>query len=594
VHNNGMSSSAPAAVAAAAPTHPVDPISGGGDETNTNNNTTRADLPSAFVMQVTAIASLGGILFGYDLGVISGALPQLTQAFDLTNSQKESVVSILYVGGGLGAALGGSICDSFGRKRAIMITDCIFLVGGLMLYAAPSYFFLLLGRVVVGFAVALSGCADVCYLHEIAPVQWRGAIVSVNEACISLGFLLAFGVAHVLTYEGNTSGWRLMFGLSGVLAIVQFVGMRTLPESPSWLQERGRHHEAEEAMRRINSDLSFSQLLWTEDETRELSASDRGNQTIYSTIPRDTSVAALASGEDESVLRISSPSIRPNAPGLWGAMPQFCRQTWLLLMQFGSFAKTTMANYRKQAYVALFLSVTQQLCGQTNVLSYAPLIFASLDADDDSSNYVRGGATLLIGVVKFLVTVIVIWKIEQTGRRLLLLIGMCIIAVGLFLLTIAFGAVDVSDAQDGELQDKANGLIYALPGVLLVVSGYSMSFGPLTWLLTSELFPTEIRGRALGASTIVTYGTAAVVTSTFLTAQEMFGPSAVFGFYLLVTLVGLVFAFTAISETKGKSEAEIEQDLDQMLWWRRHGSSQSLMGETGSEMIRTESNDGLL
>jgi uncharacterized membrane protein YdfJ with MMPL/SSD domain len=85
-----------------------------------------------------------------------------------------------------------------------------------------------------------------------------------------------------------------------------------------------------------------------------------------------------------------------------------------------------------------------------------------------------------------------------------------------------------------------------------------------------------------------------VVTSTFLTAQEVFGPSAVFGFYLLITLIGVVFAFTAISETKGKSEAEIEQDLDQMLWWRRNGPSQSLIGETGSEMTRAESNDGLL
>ena len=553
-----------------------------------SENTIQPNQPSAFVIQVTAIASIGGILFGYDLGVISGALPQLSLAFDLSNRQQEFVVSVLYLGGAVGAALGGSICDTFGRKRAIIITDMVFLVGGLILYAAPSYIALLLGRVVVGFGVAVSGIADVAYLHEIAPVQWRGAIVSVNEACISLGFLLAFGVAGLLSYEGNTSGWRLMFGLSGILALIQLWGMRALPESPTWLQERGRFQEAEDAWRRINSEQSFSQIIWSTDETRELASSARGNTNSYSTVVRESTSAVLPSSDDESSLRIVSPTIRPNAPGLLGSLPQYFSQVFNLLKQFASFASTTMANYRKQAYIALFLAVTQQFCGQTNVLSYAPMIFANLQKNNDAKSFV-GGTTLLIGVVKFLVTVIVIWKIEQIGRRVLLIVGMSTIAVGLLLLTIAFGKVDVEDAQDGELEDKPEGMVLALPGVLLVVSGYSMSFGPLTWLLTSELFPTEIRGRALGASTIVTYGAAAMITSSFLTTQEMFGPSAVFGFYLLVTCLGVIFSFVAISETKGRSEAEIEQDLTGMLWWRRHGLP--TLVETGAEMTRTDSSN---
>lgn len=348
--------------------------------------------PSAFVIQVTAIASIGGVLFGYDLGVISGALPQVTEAFHLTEAQQESVVSILYLGGAMGAALGGSLCDVFGRKRAIIITDIVFLIGGLMLYLAPSYAFVLLGRVVVGFGVAISGIADVAYLHEIAPVEWRGAIVSVNEACISLGFLLAFGVGSLLSYEGNTSGWRLMFGLSGVLALIQLTGMRSLPESPSWLEERGRYPEAEEALRRINSELSFSQLLWAADETRELSASPRGNNPAYNSVSRESSILAP---DDEANLRRPSPILRPATPGIIGNMP-WCNQLWNLFMQFISFAQTTVTNYQKQTWIALFLAITQQLCGQTNVLSYAPLIFNSLNKDSG----MRSIATILIGVVK--------------------------------------------------------------------------------------------------------------------------------------------------------------------------------------------------
>lgn len=573
----------------------TDGIDHSSNHTNNNgneDNDVRPDRPSAFVIQVTAVASMGGILFGYDIGVISGALPQLAapEAFDLDNRQQEAIVSILYLGGALGAALGGSICDMFGRKRAIIITDVVFLVGAVMLYAAPSYFVLLVGRVVVGFAVAVSGISDVAYLHEIAPVQWRGAIVSVNEACISLGFLLAFGVANLLTYEGSTSGWRYMFGLSGLLAAIQLWGMQSLPESPTWLEERGRFQEAQDAWRRINSQDSFSQLIWAENETRELSSSAAGNIASYSTVARDSSVATLPQNDDESVLRTHSPIIRPAAPGLLGGVPQYCSQICNLFKQFVSFAATTIANYRKQAYIALFMSITQQLCGQTNVLSYAPLIFASLQKDGATKH--TGAATLLIGIVKFVVTVIVIWRIEQIGRRIILLVGMSTIALGLFLLTIAFGDFDVEDAQDGELENKGRGMVLALPGVLLVVSGYSMSFGPLTWLLTSELFPTDIRGRALGASTIVTYGAAALVTSTFLSAQELFGASAVFGFYLLVTCIGVLFAFIAISETKGRNEAEIEQDLSAMLWWRRHNAP-SLV-ESDAEMTRTVSNDHMV
>ena len=179
--------------------------------------------PPAFVIRVAAIAGLGGILFGYDIGVISAALPYLTEDFDLNQTQAGWVVSILYVGGFLGAILGGSMCDYIGRKKSILITDILFLVGALLLLLAPSYSMVLQGRIVVGFGVAVSGIADVCYLHEISPSQWRGSVVSVNEACISLGFLLAFAAGSLLS--NVVHAWRLMFGLSGIVALIQFLGM---------------------------------------------------------------------------------------------------------------------------------------------------------------------------------------------------------------------------------------------------------------------------------------------------------------------------------------------------------------------------------
>lgn len=463
-----------------------------------------------FVIRATAIASLGGILFGYDMGVISGALPQLTFAFDLTQNQQQLVVGILYLGGGIGAAAGGTLCDTLGRKTAILVTDVIFAIGALILCWASSLEELVVGRIVMGFAIAVSGIADVAYLDEMAPKEWRGAIVSVNEACISLGFLLAYVAGYM--FRLNSSGWRYMFGLSGIVALGQLVGMCGMPESPLWLKEKGKLQESHEVLRMIYGDEGSIPAEDPHADTRILV---------------DTS---------------SQPTDKSDS-----------RRYRFVIM--------TLRRYHKQVWIAFFLSVAQQMSGQTNVLNYAPLIFSQFN--DEAS--VR--STLWIGLVKFVMTVLVIWRIEYMGRRFLLLTGMGFIVVGLLMLTRAFVMGNV-DSDDGELVPSRGGMLWALPGVLFVVTGYSASFGPLTWLLTAELFPTNIRGRALGVSTIVTYLCAFLVTSTFLTAQAWFG-GYVFLFYAAFTFMGIVFAYLAIPETGDKTVSEIEDELLCMWWWRQ-------------------------
>merc|ERR1712232_641821 len=135
---------------------------------------------SMFMIKAVAIASIGGVLFGYDLGVICGALPQLTKEFNLSDKQQEMVVSFLFIGCGFGAFVGGDFCDRFGRKRTIIITDLVFCLGGLVLMLAQNIGTVLLGRIVLGTAVSVSGIADVSYLTEIAPSSHRGALVSCN------------------------------------------------------------------------------------------------------------------------------------------------------------------------------------------------------------------------------------------------------------------------------------------------------------------------------------------------------------------------------------------------------------------------------
>ena len=577
-------------------------------------NPSESSLPPPFVMQVTAVASLGGVLFGYDMGVIAGALPQLTSTFSLTESQQELVVSILYLGGGLGAALGGTLCDVLGRKPAILWTDVLFMVGASVLFTASHVASVCVGRVIVGFAVAVSGIADVSYLHEIAPTQWRGAIVSVNEACISLGFLLAFIVGTVLTPEttGDVDiadddgsslsapprGWRYMFGIGGVLALIQFVGMWTMPESPTWLRGQGRHEESVAALRRIhgrdevpveecagNDHIAEETVEEIDEETEDI-ASRQVHRKSPIRSPRDTASASKASYESLSPNPIMT--IGPESNGLRGisTIQHLIRISMFRCHGGCNNLIRILSKYRRQVWIALFLSTAQQFCGQTSVLNYAPTILQAVIKQDSASNgdnsgsdAVSGWATLSIGIVKFIATVLVIWKIEIIGRRRLLFFGMGIIAFGLLLVAVAFSAnspyLQEKQEAEGTVVQSGSGFYFALPGVLLVVSGYSMSFGPLTWLLTSELFPADIRGRALGASTIVTYLCAALVTYSFLTAQSLLGTSVVFLIYMFITLAAMVFAFLAVPDTGGKNVEEIDIELSKMPWWRRFSRSAS-------------------
>ena len=153
-----------------------------GSTYSTMSNPTNNEPIPPFVIKATIAASIGGILFGYDMGVISTALPQLTNTFNLTERQQEMLVSFLYIGCCIGATAGGFLCDRHGRKKMILITDCVFILGAIVLYSASTFDVVLFGRIVIGVAIAVSGIADVAYLHEISPKQFRGAVVSCNEA----------------------------------------------------------------------------------------------------------------------------------------------------------------------------------------------------------------------------------------------------------------------------------------------------------------------------------------------------------------------------------------------------------------------------
>ncbi len=196
-----------------------------------------------------AITALGGLLFGYDTGVVSGALLFLRHEFGgLSNFQLELVTSLLLVGAVAGALIAGRLAGRIGRRPTILITATVFVLGVLLAAFSPSYPVLLIARVVIGLAVGSSSMVVPLYIGEIAPPRFRGGLVSLNQLAITLGILFSYLVDYGLASSGN---WRLMFGLAAAPAVLLFAGILTQRESPYWLIERGRDAEARSVLARL-------------------------------------------------------------------------------------------------------------------------------------------------------------------------------------------------------------------------------------------------------------------------------------------------------------------------------------------------------
>jgi sugar porter (SP) family MFS transporter len=201
------------------------------------------------VVGAAGVTALGGLLFGYDTGVVSGALLFLKNDFGgLSSFQQELVTSLLLVGAMIGAFGAGKVADRIGRRPTILITAVVFVVGVLLAAFAPAFWTLVVARLVIGLAVGSASMTVPLYIGEMAPPRIRGALVSLNQLAITSGILASYLVDYRLAGSGN---WRLMFGLAVIPAVMLFVGVLTQAESPHWLIRQRREDEARRVLRRV-------------------------------------------------------------------------------------------------------------------------------------------------------------------------------------------------------------------------------------------------------------------------------------------------------------------------------------------------------
>jgi sugar porter (SP) family MFS transporter len=224
-----------------------------------------------------AVTALGGLLFGYDTGVVSGALLFVKKDFGgLSSFQQELVTSLLLVGAVVGALTAGRIADMLGRRLTVLITALVFIVGVMLAAFTPTYPLLLIARIIIGLAVGSASMVVPLYIGEIVPPRVRGGLVSLNQLAITTGILVSYLIDYGLSDSGN---WRLMFGLAAVPAAALFIGMLFQKESPHWLIRQGREDDARQVLRRVRNEGDIEDEI---REVREVSQREGGYRDLIS------------------------------------------------------------------------------------------------------------------------------------------------------------------------------------------------------------------------------------------------------------------------------------------------------------------------
>jgi sugar porter (SP) family MFS transporter len=434
------------------------------------------------VVGASVVAALGGLLFGYDTGVISTALLYLTPQFGLSSMMQQIVVSSLLVGAVIGVIVGGPLADRFGRKRVLLAVTVVFTCATLACAFAGGAGAVTAGRGVLGLAIGASSLVVPTYIAEMARRQARGALVSLHQLMVTVGILASYLVGYGLSGSGQ---WRWMFGLAAFPAVVMFLGLLTLPESPRWLLARDRESEARTVLSRTRPAQEV------EEELVEIRTTVRAQNRL-------------------------------------------------------SYRELLGPRYRRWVSVGVAAAGTSQVVGVNAVIYYAPTILKNAGLGNSAAILASVG----IGTVNVLFTVLALVFIDRLGRRALILGGTSVVIVAL----IAIGALFLQPVRG----PVAIGLIIAL---IVYESAFACSLGIAIWLVNSEIFPNTVRGKAASFGIVTHWGLDFAVSISVLTLINALGASGVFWLYAVLGVLGFIYLFRWLPETKNRSLEEIEEAL---------------------------------
>ncbi|KAK8478558.1 hypothetical protein V6N11_028253, partial [Hibiscus sabdariffa] len=450
--------------------------------------------------------ALGGLLFGYDIGATSGATISLqspalsgTTWFNLSAVQLGLVVSGSLYGALLGSLLVFPIADFLGRRRELIIAALLYLLGGALTAYAPGLSVLLVGRLLYGLGIGLAMHGAPLYIAETCPSQIRGTLI-LKELFIVLGILLGYFVGSFQI--DAVGGWRYMYGSSAPVAFLMGLGMWSLPPSPRWL-----------ILRVVQGKASLQEF------------------------------------KEKAILALSK--LRGRAPGDEASVKQIedtltsVKSAYMEQESEGNILEVLQGPSLKAFIIGGGLVLFQQITGQPSVLYYAGPILqsAGFSAAADATRL-----SVVVGLFKLLMTWIAVAKVDDLGRRPLLIGGVGGIALSLFLLCAYYKFL-------GEFP------YVAVAALLLYVGCYQISFGPISWLMVSEIFPLRTRGKGISLAVLTNFGSNAIVTFAFSPLKELLGAENLFLLFGAIALLSLLLVVLYVPETKSLSLEEIESKI---------------------------------
>ena len=440
---------------------------------------------------LASIAALGGLLFGYDTGVISGALLFLKKSFALNATQQEIATSSVLVGAIIGALIAGRVNDALGRKKTLLILAAIFTVGALLTAFAPNFAIFIICRIIVGLGIGAAASVVPVYISEIAPSRLRGTLVTFNQLAITLGIAVSYWVD--LAYAGAGMSWPPMFATAAIPSVVLFLGMLISPETPRWLIHQGRWDDARNVLEHIQgSDV--------DKELADIRASLREER----------------------------------------------RQA--------GFRELLQPGIRTALIVGVGLAIFQQFVGVNTVIYYAPTIFQQAGFASANAAIL---ATSVVGVVNVVATIVAIFLVDRLGRRTLLLSGSVVMCIAL----IALGAIFALHST------HIGGL--TLTALIVYIFAFAISFGPVFWLMSAEIFPNRVRAAGSSVSSFANWVANLLVSLTFLSLIGAIGEAATFWLYAFMGILAFFFCLRLVPETRGKSLEQIEHYWENGHQWEQ-------------------------
>lgn len=522
--------------------------------------TLKVDLLPLKANIVVFAAVLGGFLFGYDTGVMSGTLVKLGSDRDdwnLDNAKKELIVSAAIWSAAAGALISGPLNNYFGRKLVMMSGAAILTVASAIMASAPSWQWLVVGRALDGIAIGFVSMTGPVYIAEQLPNDWRGPMTVCNQLMITVGILVGCVIAGL--FANTDQGWRWMLGLSCFPSTLMFIMFIFLPKSARWLSMRGEEEQAREVL---------VQLRGTDDVTEEL----QGMQDDHRRTLEDQSIGGSG------------------------------------LTLFKNIVQSVAV--RRAMVLGIMLQLVQQLSGINSVMYYSATIIVMSGA---STIEFAIWIAAVVSLVNVLFTFVGLFSVERLGRKPLLAGSLVVMVVGLCLLAVAFllmhpedvaisgaeiggqecniGAGNLADVNckvcidivgckvctghSGSLlcvngnntkqlidsvckaapseycpSDKA---WLAIVGLVVYIAGFAPGMGPLPWTVNSEIFPGWARDTAISVTTFTNWICNSIISQTFLQLSTAATPSGAFFTYAAIALLGLVYFMFFLPETKNLS-----------------------------------------